>query len=268
MSYIRLRQICLVARDIELAERQLSRVFGLSVSHRDDRVEKYGLVNFVMPVNHSFLEVVVPTRDGTTAGRFLDRFGGRGAYMAMFDCSDFSHWRGLVEAAGVRIAKYQDYPRYEHMQLHPKDTGATMLEIHHNRGGDDLFGHYDPGGEGWRDHIRTELVGDLLGGDVTTPRPTELAGLWSRLLDRPVSEEAGVPVLRADWGQLRFLTGSPDRPELLDHLHLTSADPAAVIAKGRQEGCATSSDPGRPPHPGDAWVEICGVRFHLHEPTA
>ena len=79
--YLRLRQICLVAPDLEPAVDAVRAIFGLEVCFRDPAVGKYGLVNALFVFGHQFLEVVAPTRDGTTAGRFIERSGGRGGYM-------------------------------------------------------------------------------------------------------------------------------------------------------------------------------------------
>ena len=76
-----IRQVALVARDLEPVVADLCAVFGLEVAFRDPGVGEFGLHNAVMPVGTTFLEVVSPVREGTTAGRFLEkrepRFQGR-----------------------------------------------------------------------------------------------------------------------------------------------------------------------------------------------
>src|SRR5579875_2031331 len=88
MGYLRLRQICLVAAALEPALAQIEQVIGLAICHRDGNVAKYGLVNALFPVGAAFLEVVAPTREGTAAGRYLERRGGDGGYMVILDCDD------------------------------------------------------------------------------------------------------------------------------------------------------------------------------------
>ena len=65
---LRLRQICLVASELEKPVDDLKAVFGLATCHHDPAVEKYGLTNALLPVGTNFLEVVAPFRDGTAAG--------------------------------------------------------------------------------------------------------------------------------------------------------------------------------------------------------
>src|SRR5215471_21216627 len=89
-GYLRLRQICLVAPELEPVIADIAAIMGLAVCYRDGNVEKYGLVNALLPIDTILLEVVAPFRDGTAAGRFLDKTGGRGGYMAIFCCEDAS----------------------------------------------------------------------------------------------------------------------------------------------------------------------------------
>src|SRR5438309_4029256 len=71
--YLRLRQICLVAPQLEPVISDISAIMGLSVCYRDGNVAKYGLENALLPVDTILLEVVAPTQPGTAAGRFLDK---------------------------------------------------------------------------------------------------------------------------------------------------------------------------------------------------
>ena len=88
MSGIRMRQICLVARSLAPVVDELRAGLGLEVCHRDPGVGKYGLENALFPVGDGFLEVVAPVREGTTAGRYLERRGGDGGYMVILQCDD------------------------------------------------------------------------------------------------------------------------------------------------------------------------------------
>jgi hypothetical protein len=109
MAHLRLRQICLAARELEPRVAELSDIFGLAVCHRDGNVGKYGLANALLPIGASFLEVVAPTRDGTAAGRYLERRDGDGGYMVILDCDDIERRRRRMETVGVRIANALRY---------------------------------------------------------------------------------------------------------------------------------------------------------------
>ena len=61
-AYVRLRQICLVAPQLEPVISDIADIMGLSVCYRDGNVAKYGLVNALLPVDTILLEVVAPVR--------------------------------------------------------------------------------------------------------------------------------------------------------------------------------------------------------------
>jgi hypothetical protein len=79
----RLRQVALVARELDPVVAALERTLGLAVAFRDPGVAEFGLRNALFPVGDQFLEVVSPTQPGTTAGRLLERRGGDGGYMVI-----------------------------------------------------------------------------------------------------------------------------------------------------------------------------------------
>ena len=86
--WLRLRQICLVARDIEQVTQAFQTIFGLEVCHIDPNVGKYGLENRLLPIGNQILEIVAPTQPDTAAGRYLERRGGDGGYMVITQCDD------------------------------------------------------------------------------------------------------------------------------------------------------------------------------------
>src|SRR5690242_10705774 len=185
-SYLRLRQICLVARALEPAIADLAHIFGLEVCYRDGNVARYGLVNALLPISSAFLEVVAPTREGTAAGRYLERRHGDGGYMVIIDCDDIERRRARMAGIGVRIANPLDYGAYAGLQLHPGDTGGAMLELNHTPGGEPLDGPYHPAGPDWQKGVRTEVTVALLAAELQGPDPERLARRWSDILERPL----------------------------------------------------------------------------------
>ena len=59
---LRLRQVALLARDLEATVEDLRAVFGIEVGFRDPGVAFFGLANAVFPVGDAFLEIVSPAR--------------------------------------------------------------------------------------------------------------------------------------------------------------------------------------------------------------
>ncbi len=96
---MRLRQIALVAQDLQKARADIVAVLGLGADYADPGVGHFGLENAVWPIGDTFLEVVSPKQAGTTAGRLLDKRGGDGGYMTIFQVDDI--------AAGARTRRHR-----------------------------------------------------------------------------------------------------------------------------------------------------------------
>ena len=174
--YMRLRQICLVAPHLEPAIPDIAAIMGLEVCYRDGNVEKYGLVNALLPVDTILLEMVAPFRDGTAAGRFVEKSGGRGGYMAIFCCDDPDAYGQRANAMGVRTANRITHAPYLGVQLHPRDCRAAFIEFNHTDGSDDVLGTYPPAGPDWQKHIRKDVTLALTGVEMQGPDPAGLGG--------------------------------------------------------------------------------------------
>jgi hypothetical protein len=103
LSGPRLRQVALVARDGGRVAGELRRAFGWPPPFHDPGVGRFGLINAVFAVGDTFMEVVAPARPDTTAGRYLERRGGDGGYMAIFQVRDLTAARRRVADLGVRV---------------------------------------------------------------------------------------------------------------------------------------------------------------------
>ncbi len=57
-----LRQVALIAHELDLVVGQLEKVLGLKTAFNDPEVSIFGLVNAVMPVGGEFFEVVQPVK--------------------------------------------------------------------------------------------------------------------------------------------------------------------------------------------------------------
>jgi hypothetical protein len=184
---VRLRQICLVAPHLEPVVGDLAAIMGLNICYRDGNVAKYGLENALLAVDTILLEVVAPFQAGTAAGRFLDKTGGRGGYMAIFSCDDPDERARNAQAAGVRVANVIDHAPYHGVQLHPRDCRAAFIEFNHTQGSDDILGPYPPAGPDWQQSIRTDVTGALVAIEMQSADPQDLARHWSRIIGVPVT---------------------------------------------------------------------------------
>ena len=250
-SYLRLRQICLVAPHLEPVISDISAVMGLRVCYRDGNVAKYGLENALLPVDTILLEVVAPFQPGTAAGRFLDKTGGRGGYMAIFCCDDPDAYGKRANAMGVRTANVIMHAPYHGVQLHPRDCRAAFIEFNHTDGSDDILGPYPPAGPDWQKAITKDVTQALTGVEMQSPEPQVLAEHWGRIVGMPVSKGSnGEPELKLPNCSFRFVVGASD---LMTGLTFEVADVAKVRDAAKAKGCKMSG----------AGFEICGVTFRL-----
>jgi hypothetical protein len=251
MGYLRLRQICLVARRLEPVVADLTAALDIAVGFRDPAVAKYGLENAVMPIGTTFLEVVAPTGPGTAAERYIERRAGDGGYMVILDCDDPAPWRAHLAAIGVRIANPIVYQDYVGLQIHPRDSGGAMLEINHTPGGADPTGPYHPAGKDWRAFVRDARVKGIAGAVLQSTEPDGLARRWGKILGRPIARVGEDCRLALDSGYVRFVADQDGRGEGLGGVDLDVADWSAVEKAARDRGLDVR---------GGA-VEICGTRF-------
>ncbi|KAJ8113098.1 hypothetical protein OPT61_g4707 [Boeremia exigua] len=126
----RLRQIALVARDIDRARQLLTHVIGTSVIYEDPAVGQWGLKNFLVPLGGDFIEVVSPFEEGTTAGRLLDKRGD-GGYMIIMQTEDAKKRRQYLESNGLsKVIISQEHGDTVFVQYHPKGIkGGVMPEL-------------------------------------------------------------------------------------------------------------------------------------------
>jgi hypothetical protein len=238
-TYLHLRQICLVAPKLEPVVSDIAAIMGLEVCYRDPHVAKYGLENALLPVGAILLEVVAPTREGTAAGRFLEKTKGQGGYMAIFACDDPDARGARANALGIRTANVIDHPPYHGVQLHPRDCRAAFIELNHTDGSDDVLGPYPPAGPDWQRSIRKDVTRALIAVELQSGAPADLAAHWGRILDvAPATDDDRMPELKLPNCRIRFVPGDI---AIMSGLTFRVADVEKVLASARSRGHAAAN---------------------------
>lgn len=201
---IRLRQVALVAHDLDEAVEELCRHLGLTVCFRDPGVGAFGLHNALMTIGDQFLEVVSPTQDGTTAGRLLHKRGGDGGYMAIFEVDDLDRREAELTEHGVRIVWRGDFPTIRGRHLHPADVGGAIVSIDQP----EPLGSWLWAGPTWEAHRDSSVVTAIAGVTIGAADPTAMRARW---------QQCGVAQ------SVSFRTAT-DRGDGLDELALVAAD--------------------------------------------
>lgn len=244
---MRLRQIALVGQDLEAARAEIVDVLGLGADYADPGVGKYGLHNAVWPVGDTFLEVVSPTREGTTAGRLLEKRGGDGGYMVILQTDDLDGARARVAAQGVRIADQFDGDGVAFTHLHPKDVGGAIVSIDHMVPKE----RWQWGGPDWEKNVRTDTSLEIVGAEIQAEDPVAMAKRWGEVLGLDATAD-GLR-LKLEGGELRFVEALDGRGDGLRAFDVKVRDPAAVHARAEARGTLDA----------DGQVILCGTRVRL-----
>jgi hypothetical protein len=244
-----IRQIALVARDLDPAVEELCAVLGVEVCFHDPGVGEFGLKNALMPIGDTFLEVVCPVEDGTTAGRFLDRRGGDGGYMVLFQTQDLAADRLRISNLGVRIVWEINLDDISAFHMHPRDLGGAIVSIDHPQ---------DPkswrwAGPQWQEKVRTERVSRIVGAEIQSDDPAGLAARWAEVLGLEARSTDGGHVIPLATGAVRFVPDRDGRGVGVSGFDVTSAAPDRIRQAARERGLDCGPD----------YVQVCGTRIGL-----
>lgn len=220
---IRLRQVALVAADLAAAERAIEDELGLSLCFRDPGVATFGLENALYPVGDKLLEVVSPSQRDTTAGRLLDKRGGDGGYMVIFQVDDLEETRRTLHSAKARIVFEAVTDGVVGLHIHPRDIGGAIVSIDEA----DDWEAWPWAGPVWADHVCTEQVSDIVAVEVDAHDPEAMAQRWGQVLGVEVE---GTRVA-FDEGEVRFVPAG-DRGEGVSGIELRAAADRDVELSG------------------------------------
>jgi hypothetical protein len=202
---VRLRQAVLVAAELEPVAEALKEALGLGEPFRDPGVGLFGLENAVFALGNCFLEIISPTEPGTAAGRYLERQGGDGGYMVMFDLEDLAGGRQRAKDGGIRTVWEIDLPDISGTHLHPADIGGAIVSIDGSR----PYGSWRWGGPDWTGQIGAGgAPGRLAGVTLAVGEPAAAAARWSHVLGVPLDGDGAVgddAALALDDAEVRFV---------------------------------------------------------------
>jgi hypothetical protein len=235
---LRLRQIALVAKDLEAAHADISALFGLDYAYADPGVGKYGLHNAVFPVGMTFLEVVSPKTEGTTAGRLLDKRGGDGGYMVIMQTDRLAEARERIIAARARIVDQFDGDGVAFTHIHPRDVGGAIPSVDWMEPPD----RWDWGGPKWREHMRTDRVQAIVGAELQAEAPELMAARWAEVLGRDAERKGEAWRIGLEASEIRFVAIRDDRGEGLRAFDVKAADAPAIRAEAEKRGLPVAGD--------------------------
>ena len=223
---MRIRQIVFAARELAPTSAALAQLLAMDPPFADSGVAEFGLHNAVYVFGDQFIEIVSPTREGTTAGRMIQRRGDCG-YMLILQTDNFEGDRARLAALGVRLVWNRDLPDIRAMHLHPKDIGGAIVSIDQPLPAP----AWRWGGPQWRTQPGAAAAQRVTGVSIAAHDPKVMANRWAEVLglDAP-QQQGGRWRLALDGGGIDFVAAAA-RGEGVAGFELTVADlPRALDA--------------------------------------
>lgn len=255
---LQLRQICLVAAELEPVLQDLTDILGINRCFVDPGVGKFGLENTLMPIGRNFLEVVAPLKEGTAAGRYLQRRKGDGGYMVITQADSKESQQVVRQNAldnGVRIAFESLRDDWNLCQLHPGDMKAAFLEIESDAF-NDFQGYWHPaGGTGWESKVKQDVCLEIIGVELQGEDPEALAALWAKVVGVPFEKNGEEFQMKFSNAAVRFIEETDGRGPGLSGLDITVTNLGHVLSSAKQRRCYVN----------DRQVDIGGVHWYLTE---
>jgi hypothetical protein len=215
---VRLRQAVLVAAELEPVASELRAVLGLSEPFRDPGVKEFGLRNVVFALGDCFLEVISPSRPDTAAGRYLERHGGDGGYMALFDLEDLDGARNRAQQSSIRVVWQVDLPDISGTHLHPADMRGAIVSMDQSR----PYGTWRWGGPEWTGRTGSGAPGRLAAITVAIEDPIAVAARWGHVLGTPL-RDGSQTALALDGAEVSFVEAADQRAQGLVEIAVEGA---------------------------------------------
>jgi catechol 2,3-dioxygenase-like lactoylglutathione lyase family enzyme len=242
--FTRLRQVALVARDCGAVAGQLRHALGLGPPFHDPGVGQFGLSNAVFAVGEEFLEVVAPAQPDTAAGRYLERRGGDGGYMAIFQVPDLAAARRRLADLGVRVVWTADLPDIAATHLHPGDVPGAIVSLDWATPPQS----WRWAGPAWTGQAPRPGPGGVTGLTIEVNDPPAAARRWAAVLGLPGADggNAAVVQLPGSGQRLRFVPARAGHGEGITAVTIAGlAGGPQVIGGVRFAGKDDMSEPER-----------------------
>ncbi|MGV0035115.1 MAG: hypothetical protein ACNYPE_09160 [Candidatus Azotimanducaceae bacterium WSBS_2022_MAG_OTU7] len=245
---MKLKQVALVAGELAPVRQQIFDILGLTADYDDPGVGAFGLCNSVMAIGETFLEVVCPKEEGTTAGRLLERRGGNGGYMVISLVDDIKEVNRRIENFKMRKIWEVDREEVSAFHVHPKDIGAAIVSFDEMRPDDEWLW----AGPDWRDN-KASYVGEITAVDVQAGDPEAIATQWAAAFGKRFHPEDDVLLMPLDSGEVRFYEATDGRGDGVAAVEFSVTDRAAIMTAAASYGLTWSGNE----------ITVCGTRFRF-----
>jgi Glyoxalase-like domain len=246
---MKIRQIALVAGDLATVQGQLFALLGIEEAYVDEAVAEFGLRNIVTTIGNTFLEVVSPIQENTTAGRLLQRRGGDGGYMVIVQVDDAAAEKARLAEADIRLVWEVDTGNAKALHLHPRDVPGALPSLDEMVPPEAWYW----AGPDWEKRA-AKLATAITAAQLQVKDPVAAAERWSLAYATPFEIRNGQPVLALEDTEVRFVPIEDGRGEGLQAIDLCTPDVSAVLDNARKLGLLVEGNS----------VMICGTRLCFH----
>tara|TARA_B110000438_G_scaffold301111_1_gene355161 strand:+ start:981 stop:1715 length:735 start_codon:yes stop_codon:yes gene_type:complete len=241
-----IRQLVIVAKERDKVVENLCDLFQIKVAFHDPGIIHFGLENALLPIGNTFLEVISPVEENTTAGRFLDRRGGDGGYMVIVQVDDFNLSRKAVENAGIDVVFESEDPQARAVHLHPKQLGGAILSLDYM----DPPESWKWAGDNWSEEVDTTLVESISGVQVQSSDPNEMKRKWQSVLS--VNTEIAKSIINLDNTIIEFTEDVDGRGNGVSAFQIQANDKDEINRRAQKMNLLINNQ-----------IEVGGVKFLL-----
>ena len=231
---MRLRQLVIATNKIEVLADNICDLFELKRTFSDPELIVFGLENILIPLGDTFIELVTPVKENTSAERFLKKRGGDGGYMVIVDTVDLSEEKKRLEKEKLEIVWYENRKSKgvhgQSLHLHPKQVGGAILSIDSmNPPSSWLWA-----GTEWEKDINKSLVSHLSGINIASPQPNSLLANWEKALGRKRSPEGSS--INLTGSNINFVMNNQSSSEYLSAFQIHTAKRSSVERRAEKRG--------------------------------
>jgi len=250
---LELKQVALVAENLEEVVSHISNVFGLQVCVKDYGVQQFGLSNALMAFQETFIEVISPIQEGTTAGRLLEKKDGDCGYMVLFQTDQLAIPKKHLELSSVEIILDAQVEESKLIHLHPKQLG-TIVSVDEMNPKDNWVW----AGPNYKSCQGSELVTKVMGVELQSADPEKRAKIWASTFNRDLLPDSGTFRIKLEQGFINFKKLDDDRKEGFTGIFLGVKNKKAILERAASRKLKYEN----------TYVEIGGVIFYLQTETA
>ena len=247
---MKLKQVALVAGELAPVREKIFDILGLVADYDDPGVGAFGLCNSVMAIGETFLEVVCPKEEGTTAARLLERRGGDGGYMVIALVDSIQGISRRIERLQMRKIWEVDREEVSAFHVHPKDIGAAIVSFDEMRPSTEWLW----AGPGWRDR-KSSHVGGITAVDVQADDPEAIAANWAAAFGRSFRLEGDVLLMQLDDGDIRFVEAVDGRGDGVAAVEFSVTDRSAIMTAAEKHNLSWFGNE----------IMVCGTRFRFRD---